>query len=133
MKVQRALDVLPPCNAIGPLHLVIHVVQNRHTEEPETHRERTNKGLTTLIAFSVPVRLLFSSMAVLYPVNDKLQRACCHTIESTLANIFRSGQRVSFSKCKFKTGLCRVLPQSNAVSSVIKYGGTAEANTSLVP
>ena len=97
-------------------------------------KQRTNhaKG-SELFAFSVPVRLLFSSMAVLYPTNDKLQRVCCHTIESALANIFRSGQPVSWSKCKFNTGLCCILPQSNAVRSVIKYSGTAEANTSLVP
>ena len=106
----------------------------RARDAPGEDKQRTNHAeWSELFAFSVPVRLLFSSMAVLYPVNDKLQRACCHTIESALANIFRSGQRVSFSKCKFKTGLCGVLPQSNAVSSVIKYGGTAEANTSLVP
>ena len=29
---------------IGPLQLVIHVVQNRHTGEQETHWEKTNKG-----------------------------------------------------------------------------------------
>ena len=97
-------------------------------------KQRTNHAKwSELFAFSVPVRLLFSSTAVLCPMNDKLQMVCCHTIESAVANIFRSGQRVSWSKCKFNTGLCCILPQSNAVRSVIKYSGTAEANTSLVP
>ena len=63
----------------------------RARDAPGEDKQRTNHAKwSELFAFSVPVRLLFSSMAVLYPVNGKLQRACCHTIESALANIFQN-------------------------------------------
>ena len=48
---------------IGPLQLAIHEVQNRHTGEQSRAGTRKNKRHT------VPVRLLFSSKAVLYHVN----------------------------------------------------------------
>ena len=56
-----------------------------------------------LFAFSVLVRLLFSSMPVLYPVNGWLQRAYWHTIESALQTFFAvangyRGQNVSLRR-----------------------------------
>ena len=52
----------------------IHVVQNRHAGEQNSHWDKTNKGnyhLKLCLSFVclVPVRLLLSSSAVLYQVN----------------------------------------------------------------
>ena len=58
--------------------ITIHVVQNRHAEEQKSHWDKTNRGnyhLKLCMPFIclVPVRLLLSSMAVLYDVNGQLQ------------------------------------------------------------
>ena len=61
--------------AIGPLQLVIHVVQNRRAGEQKSPWDETNKEnyhlkLCTSFVCLVPVRLLLSSLAVqLYHVN----------------------------------------------------------------
>ena len=65
---------------IGPLQLAIHVVQNHHTGEQKSRWDKTNKEnyhLKSCMSFVclVPVRLLLSSVVVLYHVNGKLQRA----------------------------------------------------------
>ena len=65
---------------IGPLQLGILVVQNSHTGTHKSHWNRTNKGnyhLKFCMPFVglAPVRLLRPSMAVLYHVNGKLQKA----------------------------------------------------------
>ena len=65
---------------IGPLQLAIHVVQNRRAGEQKSHWDKTNKEnyhLKLCMSFVclVPVRLLLSSVAVLYHVNGQLQRA----------------------------------------------------------
>ena len=67
----------PPLTApsfltIGPLQLA--VVQNRHAGEQKSHWDKTNKGnyhlkLCLPFVYHVPVRLLLSSMAVLYHMN----------------------------------------------------------------
>ena len=59
---------------IGPLRLAIHVVKNRPAGEQKSHWDKKNKGnyhLKLHMSFVglVPVRLLFSSTAVLYHVN----------------------------------------------------------------
>ena len=59
---------------IGPLQLAIHVVQNRRVGGQKSHWDKTNKEnyhfkLCMSFVFLVPVRLLFSSVAVLYYVN----------------------------------------------------------------
>lgn len=46
------LNIVPSTSAIrssliGPLQLVIHVVQNRHGGEQQTHRGKKNKELTS--------------------------------------------------------------------------------------
>ena len=76
-KVDNAIHGInryPVDRAIGPLQLVIHVVQNRRAEEETSHWDKTNKEnyhLKLFISFVclVPVRLLLSSVAVLYHVN----------------------------------------------------------------
>ena len=65
---------------IGPLQLAILVVQNRHAEKQKSHWDKTNKGnyhLKLCMPFVglARVQLLCPSMAVLYHVNVKLQRA----------------------------------------------------------
>ena len=60
-------------SAIGPLQLVIHVVQNRRAGEQKSHwdtnKENYNLKLCLSFVCLVPVRLLLSSVAVLYHVN----------------------------------------------------------------
>ena len=76
-KVDNAIHVInffPVNSAIGPLQLVIHVVQNRRAEEQKSPWDKTNKedyNLKWCMSFVclVPVRLLLSSVAVLYHVN----------------------------------------------------------------
>ena len=64
-----------PQHKIGPLQLIaIHVVQNRRAGEQKLHWDKTNKEnydvkLCMSLACLVPVRLLLSSVAVLYHVN----------------------------------------------------------------
>ena len=65
---------------MGPLQLVIHVVQIRPAGKEKSHWDKTNKEnyhfkLRMSFVCLVPVRLLLSSVAVLYHVNDYLQRA----------------------------------------------------------
>ena len=65
---------------IGPLQLAILVVQNRHVGAQKSHWDNTNKGnyhfkLCMPFVGLAPVRRLRPSMAVLYHVYDKLQRA----------------------------------------------------------
>ena len=60
---------------IGPLQLVIHIIQNRHARERETHCDKTNKELASFkmvisLVFLVLVSLMLSNMAVFYHVND---------------------------------------------------------------
>ena len=60
---------------IGHLQLISHMVHNRHAGEQEMHWDKTDKRLTSFkMVLSVvrlaPVRLLLSSMAVLYHVTD---------------------------------------------------------------
>lgn len=60
---------------IGPLQLVIHIIQNRQARERETHWDKTNKELASFkmvisLVFLVLVSLMLSSMAVFYHVND---------------------------------------------------------------
>lgn len=60
---------------IGPLQLVIHIIQNRHARERETHWDKTNKELASFnmvisLVFLVLVSLMLSSMAIFYHVND---------------------------------------------------------------
>ena len=59
---------------IGPLQLAIRVVQNRRAGEQKSHWDKTNKEnyhfkLCMSFVCLVPVRLLLSSVAVLYHVN----------------------------------------------------------------
>ena len=59
---------------ISPLQLVIHVVENCRAGEKKSHWNKTNKKkyhvkLCMSFVFLVPVRLLLSSVAVLYHVN----------------------------------------------------------------
>ena len=58
----------------------IHVVQNRRPGEQKSHWDKINKEnyhfiLCMSFVCLVPVRLLLSSVAVLYHVNGQLQRA----------------------------------------------------------
>lgn len=60
---------------IGPLQLVIHIIQNRHARERETLWDKTNKELASFkmvisLVFLVLVSLILSNMAVFYHVND---------------------------------------------------------------
>ena len=60
---------------IGPLQLVIHIIQSRHDRERETHWDKTNKELASFkmvisLVFLVLVSLMLSNMAVFYHVND---------------------------------------------------------------
>ena len=76
---KKALGGRPELQIIGPLQLAIHVVQNRHAGEQKSHWDKTNKehyNLELCMSFvcHVPVRLLLSSVAVLYHVNGQLQR-----------------------------------------------------------
>ena len=75
----------PESLPIGPLQLAILVVENRHAGNQKSHWDKTNKEnyhLKLCMAFVglAPVRLLHTSMAVLYHVNVKPQRAY-HQIE----------------------------------------------------
>ena len=59
---------------IGPLQLAIHVVQNYRAGEQKSHWDKTNREnyhfkLCMSFVCLVPVRLLLSSVAVLYHVN----------------------------------------------------------------
>ena len=59
---------------IGPLQLAIHVVQNCRAGEQKSHWDKTNREnyhfkLCMSFVCLVPVRLLLSSVAVLYHVN----------------------------------------------------------------
>ena len=63
-----------PQHKIGPLQLAIHKVQNRCAGEQKSHWDKTNKEnndvkLCISLACLVPVRLLLSSVVVLYHVN----------------------------------------------------------------
>ena len=54
---------------IGPLQLVIHIIQNRHARERETLWDKTNKELASFkmvisLVFLVLVSLILSNMAV---------------------------------------------------------------------
>ena len=60
---------------IGPLQLVIYIIQNRHARERETHWDKTNKELASFkmvisLVFLVLVSLMLSSTAIFYHVND---------------------------------------------------------------
>ena len=56
--------------------LAIHVVQNRRAGEQKSQWDKTKKGIHNFKrAIRVPVRLLLSSMTVLYNVNDYLQKS----------------------------------------------------------
>ena len=62
-------------SSIDPLQLANHVVQNRRTGEQKSHWDKTNKGnyhlkLCMLFVCLIPGRLLLSSTAVLYHMND---------------------------------------------------------------
>ena len=75
----------PESLPIGPLQLAILVVENCHAGNQKSHWDKTNKGnyhLKLCMPFVglAPVRLLHTSMAVLYHVNVKPQRAY-HQIE----------------------------------------------------
>ena len=64
----------------GHLQLVIQVVQNRHAGEQGTQWDNTTKRLTPfkmVISFVCLVLVcpMLSSMAVLYHVNNQLERA----------------------------------------------------------
>ena len=66
--------------SIGPLQLAILVVQNHHAGMQKSHRDKTNIGnyhLKLCLPFVglAPVRLLHPSIAVLYHMNGKLQKA----------------------------------------------------------
>ena len=68
------INPYPVDSAMGPLQLVIHVVQNRRAGEQKSHLDKTNKEnyhLKLCMSFVclVPVRALLSSVAVLYRVN----------------------------------------------------------------
>ena len=59
---------------VGPLRVAIHVVQNRRVGEQKSHWDKTNKEnyyLKLCMSFVclVPVRILLSSVPVLYHVN----------------------------------------------------------------
>ena len=65
---------------IGSLQFEIHVVQIRHAGKQYTQWDKTNKERTSfkMVIFFVcllPVRHLLSSIAVLYHVSDKMQKA----------------------------------------------------------
>ena len=76
-KVDNAIHRINPYSvdsAMGPLQLVIHVEQNRRAGEQKSHLDKTNKEnyhLKLCMSFVclVPVRVLLSSVAVLYRVN----------------------------------------------------------------
>ena len=53
---------------IGLLQLAIYVVQNRRAGEQKSHWDKTKKLCMSFVCL-VPVRLLLSSVAVLYHVN----------------------------------------------------------------
>ena len=60
--------------AVGPFQLAIHVIQNRRAGEQKLHWDKTNEEnyhfkLCMYFVCLVPVRLLLSSVAVLYHVN----------------------------------------------------------------
>ena len=60
------LNIVPSTSAIrssliGPLQLVIHVVQNRHGGEQQTHRGKKNKELTSWFTINKSVPLLVCS------------------------------------------------------------------------
>lgn len=64
------LFVIIRSQEVGPLQLVIHMVQNRHVGQQGTRWEKTNRKLTSfkmVISFIclLPVYLLLSIMAVL--------------------------------------------------------------------
>ena len=64
----------------GHLQLVIQVVQNHHAEEQGTQWDKTTKRVTPfkmVISFVCLVLVcpLLSSMAVLYHMNNQLERA----------------------------------------------------------
>ena len=64
----------------GHLQLVIQVVQNHHAGEQGTQRDKTTKRLTPFQMVNSFVCLvlvcpMLSSMAVLYHVNNQLERA----------------------------------------------------------
>ena len=85
MMVKLSALPFPESLPIGPLQLAIVVVENRHAGNQKSHWDKTNKGnyhLKLCMAFVglAPVRLLHTSMAVLYHVNVKPQRAY-HQIE----------------------------------------------------
>ena len=74
--------------SIGPLQLVIFVVQNCHAVTQKSHWDKTNKGnyllkLCMPFVSLAPVRLLCLSVAVLYHVNGKLQKAYI-TVQSAM-------------------------------------------------
>lgn len=57
---------------IDPLQLVIHMIQNRHARERETHWNKTNKQLASFemvfsFVFLALVSLMLSSVAVFLP------------------------------------------------------------------
>ena len=61
-------------SAIGSLQLAIHVVQNHRAGEQKSHDDKTDKEnyhfkLCMSFVCLVPVRLLLSSVVVLYQVN----------------------------------------------------------------
>ena len=99
---QKATDIFVQPHEKGFLHLVTHVVQNRHAGEQVTHWEKTNKEnyhfkWCVLFVCLIPLRLLFSSVADLYHVNFKLQRAyillCDYRNRGHLDKVDESGYR----------------------------------------
>lgn len=60
---------------IGPLRLVINMIQNGYAREHETHWGKTNKEFASFkmvfsLVFLALVSLMLSSVAVFYHVND---------------------------------------------------------------
>ena len=86
------LNIVPSTSAIrssliGPLQLVIHVVQNRHGGEQQTHRDKKNKELTSWFTINKSVPLFVCS-----------QCFSCSPAWRALTTWIRGGSRASDKK-----------------------------------
>ena len=87
------------------MQLAIHVVQNRRAGEQKSLWDKTNKEnyhlkLCMSFACFVPVRLLLSSVAVLYHVNGWLQRTYFDTFLGVYKYFFKNLHLVIYNENK---------------------------------
>ena len=92
------LNIVPSTSAIrssliGPLQSVIHVVQNRHAGEQQTHRNKKNKELTSWFTINKSVPLFVCS-----------QCFSCSPAWRALTTWIRSGFRASDKKISWGGG-----------------------------